>query len=228
MIELNDLRYELKYLIQKPDILTLEQRFKHVMQRDSHAADDGYFIRSLYFDDIENSSYHQKMNGQMRRVKYRIRYYDFDDSAIFFEKKIKENNKIAKQSFMITRDEVDTLLNREPRFLLKKGDLGVDVYRRWTEKALRPKMIVDYRRMPYTYPAGNVRITFDTGLHMSEVVDGMFDERSAMIPVMNDQGAIMEVKYGQFIPAHIKDLLALDNSVRMAISKYTMCREINL
>ena len=44
-------RHELKQEISYLDMLVLRQRLLAVMQRDLHAADGKYEIRSLYFDN---------------------------------------------------------------------------------------------------------------------------------------------------------------------------------
>ena len=71
------LRHELKYYISYPEYYNLVSRLSVSMRRDEHAAaTNGYFIRSLYFDDMYNSAYYDKEAGVMERSKYRIRIYN--------------------------------------------------------------------------------------------------------------------------------------------------------
>ena len=57
------------------------------MKNDKFANADGdYHIRSLYFDDINNTALFEKQAGILTRKKYRIRIYNLEDNVI---KKIK-------------------------------------------------------------------------------------------------------------------------------------------
>lgn len=54
------------------DFLTLRMRLAAVMQRDSHAVDEKYEIRSLYFDTPSDRALREKLDGVNRREKFRI------------------------------------------------------------------------------------------------------------------------------------------------------------
>ncbi|MBQ9857261.1 MAG: VTC domain-containing protein, partial [Clostridia bacterium] len=65
-------RHELKYFINRGDMISLGHKLGGIMKADSHADERGeYFIRSLYFDDAYNTAYYDKMSGVMGRDKYR-------------------------------------------------------------------------------------------------------------------------------------------------------------
>lgn len=58
------LRHELKFLVSARSVLLLRQRLSRVMEPDPHAGPEGrYFIRSLYFDDMDYTAYREKLNG---------------------------------------------------------------------------------------------------------------------------------------------------------------------
>ena len=80
-------RHELKQEITYADMLVLRQRLKTVMQKDSHATDGRYEIRSLYFDNLNDKALREKIDGVNVREKFRIRYYNGDTSLINLEKK---------------------------------------------------------------------------------------------------------------------------------------------
>lgn len=65
-------RHEWKYEINYMDFLTLRMRLAAVMQRDSHAVDEKYEIRSLYFDTPSDRALREKLDGVNRREKFRI------------------------------------------------------------------------------------------------------------------------------------------------------------
>ena len=57
-------RHEFKYPVSSAQIALLENRIRPFMSPDPHAGPDGvYSIRSLYFDDWENSCYYENENG---------------------------------------------------------------------------------------------------------------------------------------------------------------------
>ena len=79
----NKLRHELKYVISNHEYMILRNRLKHCIETDkNHVDDEGYHIRSLYFDDINDSMYKEKEMGVLKRKKYRIRIYNKNDNII--------------------------------------------------------------------------------------------------------------------------------------------------
>jgi len=103
------LRHEMKYLITYRDYYLLRSRLEKVMKRDKNSGEDGYFIRSLYFDDIYDSCYLEKEDGVGRRRKYRIRIYNLDDDVIKFEIKDKFDSYISKSSATITAGQISII-----------------------------------------------------------------------------------------------------------------------
>jgi hypothetical protein len=95
-------------------------------------------------------------------------------------------------------------------------------------RGLTPKVIVTYERMPFIYSGGNVRITFDrkitSSVELNKFLSGDYNER----PVLEMGKSILEVKWDEIIPRHIKDTLRLENLEWTAFSKYYMCRKFHL
>lgn len=54
------LRQEKKYLITIEDYYRLSHQFSQLMSLDSHSSGDGYTIRSLYFDSLEDVDWQEK------------------------------------------------------------------------------------------------------------------------------------------------------------------------
>ena len=70
-------RHELKYFINRGDMIALGHRLGGVLHPDPHADEKGeYFIRSLYFDDAYDMAFYDKVSGNQNRDKYRIRIYN--------------------------------------------------------------------------------------------------------------------------------------------------------
>ena len=98
-------RNEWKYLISTSEKDLLELRMRHILKKDPHAGDNGYMIRSLYFEDYFNSAYDEKESGILMRKKYRIRIYDYSDRSIKLERKKKYGSYIYKESAPLTKEE---------------------------------------------------------------------------------------------------------------------------
>lgn len=91
-------RHELKFMINRHQYYILRQRLQGLARHDEHAGQSGeYHIRSLYFDDIDNSALHDKLGGIRERRKYRIRIYNRRDDLIHFEKK-NQKRRVYRQA----------------------------------------------------------------------------------------------------------------------------------
>lgn len=97
-------RHELKFIINKAYSEMLKNQLALIMDVDENSIDNTYFIRSLYFDDINNSAYYEKVDGVEKRKKYRIRIYNLDDSFIRLERKDKDRDLTHKEQTRITKE----------------------------------------------------------------------------------------------------------------------------
>ena len=219
-------RHELKYFINKGDMIALGHKLGGIMKADSHADERGeYFIRSLYFDDAYNTAYYDKMSGVMGRDKYRIRIYNLSDQVIFLERKRKVGDLIQKSSARISRKLCEQLMDGNPKGLLKaQHPLLDDMYREMRTKLLRPVVIVDYTRETFVLPVENVRITFDKQLRTAGRATDLFNPHLRTVSPLDDGREILEVKYDHFLPDTVSALLSDTPAVRSAISKYVLCR----
>lgn len=222
------LRHELKYFINYQEYEYLRNRLKEVLQIDKNSMNNnGYNIRSLYFDDMYNSAYIEKELGLAIRKKYRIRIYDLDDRIIKLERKEKFNKYISKESVSITKDEFYKIINGDFEFCLKKNNkLLRDFYIESREKILKPRIIVDYDREAYTFSYGNIRITFDKELRTAVNSYDIFKKDVATKRIFQEPIMIMEVKYDDYIPEHIKNLLQISSHTLSSASKYVLCTKV--
>ena len=91
---------------------------------------------------------------------------------------------------------------------------------------LTPKIIVEYRRTPYVYAAGNVRITFDRAIRASSRTDRFLGPNTTYRNILPENMHVLEVKDDEFIPAAILELAAAGRSLRRtSFSKYALCRD---
>ncbi len=223
-------RYEYKYFCTAMQAQVIKSRIQCFMQIDHHVSDSGcYNVRSLYFDDIFNTGYHANENGTEPREKFRIRVYDNDDSCIFLEKKQKVRGITIKDACLLTREQADMLiLGKEIECTSDSPLLLNEFLARSKRLKLSPVVIVDYDRIPYTYPLGNVRVTFDQNIASSNQVSKFFDRDIAKRPIMESGRQIMEVKWDNFLPDYVKQTLQTGGLPRTAFSKYYYCRKFSL
>lgn len=219
-------RHELKYFISGLEKEVLIRRLSMFMREDAHARSEGYMIRSLYFDDCFEHAYEEKLAGVESRKKYRIRIYDYSDGTIKLECKHKEGQYINKTAAALTREETESIIAGKYEFLLARRELLCrEFYFECALNKMSPKVVVDYDRIPFVYPCGDVRITFDCGVRAGLFVGSIFDRTLPVAPVMEPGMLIMEVKFTEYLPELIRRLLPVADSAYMAYSKYTMCLE---
>ena len=219
-------RHEWKYLIDTAQKELICQRLSPFLQLDKHAANGGYMIRSLYFDDYFNTAYEEKDAGVLERKKYRIRIYNCSDSSIKLERKKKLGRYIYKEAATLTRDEVYKILDGDYEFLLQsKYPLCREFYYECVSNVMRPRAIVDYDREPWILDEGTVRITFDMDVRAAVGSYDIFDATLPALPVLEDGKCVMEVKYTEFLPKFVRDVLPDRASEFTAVSKYVLCYE---
>ena len=165
------------------------------------------------------------INGISEREKYRIRFYNLDDSYICLEKKQKVNNMTNKQSCRITKEQLLDILKGENLVIKKENHkLLNEFYLKILTKNYKPACIIDYDRVPYTYVAGNVRLTLDYNMSVSYDFKDVFSDKLNKIPFVENNMALLEVKFNDFIPDYIRWSLQLNNLNRISYSKYALGR----
>lgn len=224
-------RHELKYYINKGDYTLLHRKLSLTMEQDRNAAQNGgeYFIRSLYFDDLNDSALREKIDGVDGRDKFRIRIYNMKDDAIKLECKHKEGSYIHKQSVALTRAEYETLRRGDYTFLLRRPEpFARRMFAEFSLRPLRPVVLVDYMREAYVFPTQDVRVTFDKNVRTGFRSTALFDPNVPTYPVITDYDMVLEIKFNRFLPTYIRSLLQSDAHARSAVSKYALCRQFEL
>ena len=219
-------RHEFKYEITQNQLELLKFRLPQVMDYDAHSAEGSYCIRSLYFDDYYNSCFYDNENGTDPREKFRIRIYNGSADVIKLECKRKERGKTLKKSCSISEETVKRLMEGEPlewdesmHPLLKK------LYLLQQTKGMKPKVIVEYDRIPFIYDTGNVRITLDLDLRTSTDIKKFLEREMNGRPIMPFGQNLLEVKYDTVLPDFIYRQTQLSALRQTAFSKYYLCRK---
>ena len=223
-------RHELKYICTAAELAMIQGRIHHLIPLDSHAGENGmYQIRSLYFDDYYDRCYYENENGTDPREKFRIRIYNGNTDKISLELKKKERGKTLKLSCPLTEEQCRTLMRGEvlpedPDYppVLQKLLLLMKT------TLMRPKIIVEYDRVPYVYRLGNVRITLDKNISSSSAIDTFLEPTIHKRPIMPAGQHVLEVKFDEFLPDYIYQALQLRNLRQTAFSKFYLCRKFNV
>ena len=218
------LRHEWKHEITAADRLILSSRLGAVAHRDSHGQNGRYEIRSLYFDDPRDTALREKLDGVARREKFRIRYYNGDASFVCLEKKIKQDGLCGKRSVRLSAQEVRRVLDGELSWMPDSGrPLVQELCWKMKSNGLWPRTIVDYTRDAFVFPAGNVRVTLDSNIRTGLRSTDFLNPASLTVPA-GDAPVILEVKWDEFLPSVIRDLVQLPGRRTAAFSKYAACR----
>lgn len=219
-------RHEIKHYINISDYLSIRNRLRSIMTIDKNANENReYKIRSLYFDNLRDKVLMEKINGINHREKFRIRFYNNNHLFIKLEKKSKINGLCMKESEPITKEECEKIINGDIDFLRTSNKkLFIDLYSKMKGDLLKPKTIVDYTREAYIYPTGNVRITFDKSIRTAIHSINLFDENLPTIETINNKYIVLEVKYDEFLPEIIQDIIQTNERRGTAISKYAASR----
>ena len=219
-----NLRHEAKHEIRKSDMLILRQRLSCIMEKDPHAINGIYEIRSLYFDTPGDKALTEKADGVSVREKFRIRLYNRDLSYIVLEKKSKIYNLTKKEQAVITKEEAEKIAKNEYGFLIEKENkLLRELYVKMKNENLKAKTVVDYTREPYVFRAGNVRVTMDCNISAALSSTDFLNFSVPTVPVPDDK-VILEVKWDEFLPEIIRNAVSLDRGQSFAFSKYAAGR----
>ncbi len=223
-------RNELKYVVSETQLVLLENRIRNLIRPDRHAGSDGtYRIRSLYFDDCENTCYQENEMGTDPREKFRIRIYNSDAGRISLELKKKQHSMTQKISCFLTEEQCRELMAGRPLPVdpsyppvLQKLNLLMRT------RLMKPRVIVEYDRTPFVEKLGNTRVTLDRNIRSSDAVLSFLEKDIPGRPVMPVGKQILEVKYDEFLPDHLYRNLQLSSMRQTAFSKYYLCRRFSL
>lgn len=246
-----DFRHEWKHLIGYGDLLVLRSRLSAAMQLDPHARGGSYRIRSLYFDNVYDRALREKIESVNHREKFRIRLYNCDSSFIHLEKKSKVNGLCNKQQTVLTPAEVEALVaGRTESFESLGGPFGdaladasgnpfggaaggpfavsdrpllAELLWKMRSQVLRPATIVDYIREPFVYAPGNVRVTLDYDIRTGMRCTDVLDPSCVTVPVRG-RPIVLEVKWDEYLPTFVRDLVQVPSTRSTAFSKYAASR----
>ena len=222
-------RQEKKYLMTLVEMDRLQERLEPIMRPDAHNSAQGYSIRSLYFDSLDDRDYQEKIDGVEVRRKIRLRIYDPEADFAMLEMKQKQGSYQKKRSLRIGRgDAIELAAGRYDSLLRYADPFAAECYGLMHMKCYRPKTVVEYRRKAYIARENKIRITFDHEIRANEACLDLFSSQLTMYPVLDPFNVVLEVKYNGFLLSYIKSLISAANRSELSVSKYCLARSAGL
>ena len=218
-------RHEEKFLIDYRQYSVVRARAEAAMRPDPNSIDGSYLITSVYYDDHRNTALDEKLDGVKVHTKYRIRTYDCNPSPVNLERKVKRGIMTEKFSSKIDPAWLDTFADPATDLEAFGGRTRV-MATEMRSKGLFPAITVRYKRDAFVYPEADVRLTFDTDVEaLPPDFAHLFDDSECGIPALPRNVVIMEVKYGEYLPAFVRKIASCD-AMQLSVSKYALCREV--
>ncbi|KMT22222.1 polyphosphate polymerase domain-containing protein [Clostridium cylindrosporum] len=220
-------RREMKYFITLEDYYYFKSVFPVFFNKDLHSIDEGYRVRSVYFDSINNLDYHDKIEGEQNRKKIRIRVYNPNDNKAKLEVKYKFNLNQRKETLIISREHAKRLINGEYDVLLNYSDgIALKIYAIMVSDIYKPVSTLEYKREAFYKDEYGIRVTLDTEISHSETEFDIFSKDLNMIPTLDINRPLLEVKYEKYLYKWFQDILSSRDCVNSSISKYCSSRKI--
>ena len=155
-------------------------------------------------------------------------YGEGSSNTVKFEIKRKHGQIVKKDSVTISREEAKEICLGNYALLLDKNDPVLnEIYTTFVTKIYKPKVIVEYKRVAFVSPVSNIRVTFDQDLRSNINHLDLFSAVKELMPVILESKQILEIKYDDFFPGYLSNVLSAVSSERMAISKYTLARRFH-
>ena len=229
-------RYEFKYVLNASQREAIEEEVSHFMRYDGFAhaeMENSYIVRSLYFDNELATHFREKTEGIRHRRKFRIRTYgrEFDQGTpIYLEEKGRHIDRTFKSRVRIEKGEMDSILRGENIGVPAVPNGGTDLFTKLAfdrlRKNIKPMVLVDYVRRPYTSNFDlNFRVTFDS--HLTALPStSLFPENDARWRRAVAGYTILEVKFHRRIPLWFHRILKTHNLRRVSISKFCKGMEV--
>ena len=209
-------RYELKYLLNKDQLKYFMNEIGRYMKVDKYGLTS---IASIYFDTPDYQLINKSIEKPKYKEKLRLRGYGLVDSGqpTFLEVKRKCEGIVYKRRIALPEDEAFELITKteakEKDQISRELEAFMEAY-----KKLEPKYMIIYDRLAYYQDDSDLRITIDMNpryrtndLNLHTSMDG--------IPLIEEGGAILEVKVQHSIPTWLSAILSKGRIYQTSFSK---------
>ncbi|HLK70840.1 MAG TPA: polyphosphate polymerase domain-containing protein [Steroidobacteraceae bacterium] len=214
--------HELKFYVAEDAAAALLQWARSRLAPDPHGGGpqaDSYQVSSIYFDTPARDVLARR--GSFGRCKYRVRRYGHG-RQVFLERKTRGDSRVFKRRAAIDGNALPALLAAQP----EPGWNGFWFHRRLLARGLAAVSRVDYQRVARVGQSdyGPMRLTLDQALTAWSVRELTFQDPGEGVGLSRGQW-ILELKFGEAMPALFKHLVR-EFAPRLAgISKYRLAGE---
>lgn len=221
------LRQEKKFLITIEQYYSLSRKLSNFLREDKFSSGDGYLIRSLYFDGLNDHDFEEKISGVEVRKKIRLRNYGANSETAKLEMKQKQGVMQKKRSLTLAKEQSLKLIegNYSPLLECDSAFAG-ECFALMHTQFYRPKAVISYTRKVFVAKENETRITFDHNIKGSESNFDIFSDSLMETPLFDPYIVVLEVKFNGFLLSYIKDILNTANTQELAISKYCLGRKL--
>ena len=222
------MRQEKKFLISLEQYYKYSNYFSKILKSDIHSKGDGYLIRSLYFDSLDDRDFQEKEDGVEIRRKIRLRNYGPHTNFALLEMKQKQGDMQKKRSLKLNKEDAEKIISNDYSVLLKyDSSFATECYALMNMFCYRPKAVITYKRKAFVADENKTRITFDHSIKGSESYFNIFSEDIVEKNIFHEDLVVLEVKFNGFLLSYIKDVLNVIDTSETAVSKYCLGRSVS-
>lgn len=209
-------RYELKYHLNKEQVIFFKERILNHMKIDKYGLT---IISSIYFDTPNYYLIRKSIEKPLFKEKIRLRSYGIADenSPVFLEVKRKNEKIVYKRRIVTTETKAEKFFNQNEEFDSKQISRELLAFKE-NYGVLEPKYLIIYDRIAYYQDNSDVRITLDMNPRY-RVDDLNLHTSTKGIPLLNDGEAILEVKVQNSVPLWLVDILTEGKIFKTSFSK---------
>lgn len=236
-------RFELKFPIEIGTALRFLEGSRGALERDPHAEVGGYRVSSLYFDSPDLRAYWEKLDGEARRRKFRLRFYTPIDAATDgdghflgresakMEIKYRLDNRVYKERVDLSPEGAEALLAGDvPLAELESclrdagpqaAAVAESILRASHAQDLEPVNIITYVREAWVGREDpRLRVTVDHRLRAYHPREHRLVASESGMLLVPEAASILEVKFDRAIPRELRDRLQSSGIRLRRFSKY--------
>ena len=250
-------RGELKYLVPLPELPELTASLNRQLPAHRFRGEGAnplprplHFVTTIYFDTPARAQYHAARAGGAQTAKLRAKeYYDLHPSLaelatdprqivkhnaqVWLELKTRADHRTGKQRLAVPKRQLPALLAGRGNVAEAEQPTLAAILEhcRRLGDPVRADCLVNYRRIAWQHPDGNLRITVDVGLAFYRPPSDLWQRPFALTrgslgtPRGRLEAAVLELKYRDELPRWLLDDLDRRSARPSLVSKFELASE---
>jgi hypothetical protein len=229
--QLQQQRFERKYFVTETQAMQIREIARMRLVPDKFSEDKpeySYAVHSIYLDSTDLMTYWATVHCEKKRFKLRVRYYDDDQSPLFFEIKRRENECVIKQRAVVRREFGSKLLAGHlpgSEHLVAHNPKQLAALQRfcYLMQRLNARLVVHvgYSREAWVSRQNNsVRLTIDRFVRGEPRTEPLFNTQMEKPIYPFDKKLILELKFTDRFPDWFAELVRGFNLTQCGVPKY--------